>query len=148
MSPKMDIKEALRLINRPSGDHNSPASNAYQFPMVSGGAGETTGAERHLDLLYLPADVPIVRIDAWFSTQHTLPADELNSSCMPVGDKIVQSDLGYFSQLPRRDFALVSCVYGGQLSLGVTASAHLDGNPGVDLILIAMQKQVTLSLMF
>lgn len=111
----MDISQALRLINQPGSPRNS---------------GRSSSAERNLDLIYLSGGVPIVRIEAWLANLH-----------QSVIGRDVEEEQGV-SRPMCRDLTMVSCVYGGQLTVGLTIGRVLDGTPGVELILNAMLQQV------
>ncbi|CUT98785.1 conserved hypothetical protein [Echinococcus multilocularis] len=128
---KMDISQALRLVNRP----NSPqTSTVYD---------ENSSNERNLDLLYLSGGVPIVRIEAWLANHHGASAfDKSSFSNSSSFDVAAAAGSGNGKATMCRDLAVVTCAYGSHLTVGLTASCQMDGTPGVDLILNTMLKQL------
>ncbi|VDL60984.1 unnamed protein product [Hymenolepis diminuta] len=130
-SLKMDISQALRLVNRPNSLNDSSNSSVYEG---------SPSNERNLDLIYLSGGVPIVRIEAWLanhrdasSINESLPSNSSSSSVAEYGDE---------KKSMCRDLAVVTCVYGSHLTVGVTANCQMDGKPGLDLILNTMLKQL------
>ena len=120
-SPKMDISQALRLVNRP----NSPqVSIVYEGSPCN---------ERNLDLLYLSGGVPIVRIEAWLAYHREASPPPNSPESIENGGEITTMC---------RDLAVVTCVYGSHLTVGLTADCKMDGRPGLDLILNSMLKQL------
>ncbi|VDM23236.1 unnamed protein product [Hydatigera taeniaeformis] len=127
---KMDISQALRLVNRP----NSP-----QPSTVSDGSPSN---ERNLDLLYLSGGVPIVRIETWLAN-HNLASDfEKSSNPSASSSDVATAGSDDSKAVMCRDLAVVTCVYGSHLTVGLTASCQMDGTPGVDLILNTMLRQL------
>lgn len=131
-SSKMDISQALRLVNRPNSLNDSSNSSVYEG---------SPSNERNLDLIYLSGGVPIVRIEAWLAThrdtssiEESLPSNSSSSSLAEYGGE---------KKSMCRDLAVVTCVYGSHLTVGVTASCQMDGKPGIDLVLNTMLKQVS-----
>uniref|UniRef100_A0A0R3VTW2 BRCT domain-containing protein n=1 Tax=Taenia asiatica TaxID=60517 RepID=A0A0R3VTW2_TAEAS len=127
---KMDISQALRLVNHP----NSP-----QASTVCDGSPSN---ERNLDLLYLSGGVPIVRIETWLANHNGALAFEKSSFTNPSSSNFGTGGGGDEKTAMCRDLAVVTCVYGSHLTVGLTASCQMDGTPGVDLILNTMLRQL------
>uniref|UniRef100_A0A5K3FEC8 Diacylglycerol O-acyltransferase n=2 Tax=Mesocestoides corti TaxID=53468 RepID=A0A5K3FEC8_MESCO len=117
-SPKVDITQALRLVNRP-GSPRKPIDL------------DSCLTERNLDLIYVAGGVPIVRIEAWIA--HHRKSQSLDQTTPNHNEA---------SSAMCRDLSVVSCVYGSHVTVGLTASTHLDGRPGIGLILNAMLQQL------
>lgn len=126
----MDISQALRLVNRPN---SSQASTVYDG---------SPSNERNLDLLYLSGGVPIVRIETWLANHNGALALEKSSLSNPSPSNVDPAGDGDEKATMCRDLAVVTCVYGSHLTVGLTASCRMDGTPGVDLILNTMLRQV------
>lgn len=124
----MDISQALRLINQP----NLPSTSSVYEGSPS--------SERNLDLLYLSGGVPIVRIETWLAYDRA--EAPFNHSLISNTSSSSLSDVESQKATMCRDLAMVTCVYGNHLTVGLTANCEMDGKPGLDLILNTMFKQV------
>ncbi|VDN96200.1 unnamed protein product [Rodentolepis nana] len=132
-STKMDISQALRLVNRPNSLKDSSNSSVYEG---------SPSNERNLDLIYLSGGVPIVRIEAWLATHQD--ESSIEESLPPNSSSSSLAEYGGEKKSMCRDFAVVTCVYGSHLTVGVTANCQMDGKPGLDLILNTMLKQLNI----
>ncbi|BHF75302.1 hypothetical protein SprV_0501839800 [Sparganum proliferum] len=105
-------------------------------------------SDRLPGFIYLPEGVPIVRIDCWLFPQKPLAFDLLRS--LNVGptepDKQNQPTTIVCGAAEEQEFCrsltLASCTYGGQLTVGFTGCEHIDGQPGMALIIEAMENQL------
>lgn len=133
-SLKMDISQALRLVNRPNSLNDSSNSSVYEG---------SPSNERNLDLIYLSGGIPIVRIEAWLANHRD--ASSINESLPSNSSSSSVAEYGGGKKSMCRNLAVVTCVYGSHLTVGVTANCQMDGKPGLDLILNTMLKQVRLT---
>ncbi|KAM7536805.1 hypothetical protein Aperf_G00000088346 [Anoplocephala perfoliata] len=130
-SLKMDISQALRLVNPPNSLNTSSSTSIYEG---------SESHERNLDLIYLSGGVPIVRIEAWLANRRDAASIESSPFANSPNSQLAKHDDEKASMC--RDLAVVTCAYGSHLTVGLTANYRMDGSPGVDLILNTMLKQL------
>ncbi|VDL95811.1 unnamed protein product [Schistocephalus solidus] len=105
-------------------------------------------SDRRPGLIYLPDGAPIARIDCWFFPQNPLAFDLLRSLNVGRPEPAKQNQPMALAceaveeQEFCRSLTLASCTYAGQLTVGFTGCEHIDGQPGMGLIIEAMENQL------